>query len=110
MAGLYHMIADANTSDIDEKCPSYYRLADGRPFWQYSATDLTTLLWTHGIVGWPCHCAISALEHLFRMGAKEGEEESDWQGYLWWYRHVPDCLGKNLATDMVMEQRRKAGR
>jgi hypothetical protein len=91
-------------------CPEYYRLADGRPFWLFSATDLTALLWSHGIVGWPYHCAISALEHLFRMGVKEGETETDMESFQWWWHDVPDTLGRRKAYDLVIIERRKLGR
>ena len=94
----------------EKTCPPYYRLADGREFCEYSRDELTRLLWTHGIVGWPYHCAISALEHLFRMGVKEGEEESDWDSFQWWWQHVPDTLGKKVALESVMALRREAGR
>lgn len=93
-----------------ESCPEYYKLADGREFWQFSAGDLTTLLWQHGIVGWPYHCAISALEHLFRMGAKEGESQTDADAFKWWWQHVPDTMGRQLAYDWVIRERRKVGR
>jgi len=87
------------------KCPDYYLLADGREFAEFSKTDLSRVLWQHGVVGWPYHCAISALEHLFRMGRKEGEEESDWQSFRWWWSHVPDTYGKTLVLEMVLDQR-----
>ena len=106
---MFTTISD-QANDRILNCPSYYRLADGRPFWLFSATDLSRLLWQHGIVGWPYHCAISGLEHLFRMGAKEGEAETDWEGFLWWYKDVPDTLGKRLAFERVMHERAKVGR
>jgi hypothetical protein len=91
-------------------CPDYYLLADGREFAQFSACELSRTLWQHGIVGWPYHCAISALEHLFRMGAKEGEAKTDAQAFNYWWSHVPDTLGRKVAYDMVVLERRKVGR
>lgn len=94
----------------DSDCPDYYKLADGRQFYEFSAGELTTTLWQHGIVGWPYHCAISALEHLFRMGAKAGETDTDAEAFAWWWQHVPDTLGRRLAYDMTIKERRKVGR
>lgn len=93
---------------LDMKCPDYYRLADGRSFIQYSH-ELSTILWNGGIVGLPYHCAISALEHLFRLGRKEGEADSDWEAFIFWYSHVPDLIGKKNAFNAVCNERRKIG-
>ena len=97
-------------ASTENECPPYYKLSDGSEFWQFSQTTLTTILWQHGIVGWPYHCAISALEHLDRMGSKQGETESDAQAFDWWWSHVPDTLGRRLAYDAVILERRKVGR
>jgi len=92
------------------KCPDYYLLPDGRQFCDFSRDELSRCLWTNGIVGWPYHCAISALEHLYRMGAKEGEENTDWQAFQWWWQHVPELAGKKMALEMVLKLRKEAGR
>ena len=90
------------------KCPEYYRLADGREFVEYSL-DLTRILWAGGIVGVPYHCAISALEHLFRLGRKEGEAETDWASFVFWWSRVPNTHAKRVALMDVVNQRKKVG-
>lgn len=95
---------------MQNTCPDYYLLPDGRQFCDFSRAELSRCLWDHGIVGWPYHCAISALEHLYRMGAKPDEEQTDWESFQWWWQHVPNLAGKQKALDMVMQLRKEAGR
>jgi hypothetical protein len=44
------------------------------------------------------------------MGAKEGEAKTDAQAFNYWWSHVPDTLGRKVAYDMVVLERRKVGR
>lgn len=62
--------------------PDYYRLADGRQFYEYSRDELVPMC--KGLDPWDVHCIISAAEHYFRMGAKEGETDTDLDAYNWW--------------------------
>lgn len=89
-------------------CPDYYLLSDGRSFLEYSEV-LTRILWHGGITGLPYHCALSALEHLFRLGKKEGEAETDWESFKFWWNKVPDLSGKDAALKHVFSERQKLG-
>lgn len=91
--------------------PDYYRLADGSQFYQYSREKIVPMCVTNRLSPWETHCIVSACEHLFRMGAKEGEQETDWQGYLWWRGHA--YLNYNVVDAIVagvIQERRKVGR
>jgi len=91
--------------------PDYYRLADGRQFYEYSRDQIVPMCVTNRLSPWETHCIVSACEHLFRMGAKEGEEETDWQGYLWWMSHVdPLYIVWEAIVAGVNHERKKVGR
>ena len=56
-------------------CPDYYLLASGREFIDFANNELAAWLKprvNHEVY----HCIISAMEHRFRRGNKEGEAES----------------------------------
>lgn len=65
--------------------PEYYRLADGRQLWELEASELVEVCRMHDLHGWDTHCLLSAAEHRFRCGAKEGEAETDKIAEQWWY-------------------------
>ncbi len=93
---------------MEMQCPDYYLLVDGRSFIEYSQ-ELTRILWSGGVTGLPYHCALSALEHLFRLGKKEGEAETDWKAFLFWWSQVPNLSGKEAALKNVFYQRQLLG-
>lgn len=94
------------------ECPQYYRLADGSEFYEYSRDKIVPMCRTNGLSVWDTHCVISACEHLFRMGAKEGEESTDWAAYKWWKGMIGSCntLVFNAIVHGVLVERRKVGR
>ena len=88
--------------------PDYYRLADGRQFYEYSRDELVPMC--KGLDPWDVHCIISAAEHYFRMGAKEGERDTDLEAYDWWMarcRYLPEAM---TVMYVVTEEREKVGR
>lgn len=68
--------------------PDYYRLADGRQFYEYSWDVI--IPYCDGIETRFVCCIVSASEHYFRMGAKEGEAETDWKAVEWWCSHLDE--------------------
>lgn len=90
--------------------PDYYRLADGRQFYEYSRDELVPMCKDLG--PWDVHCIISAAEHYFRMGAKEGEWDTDLEAFKWWcHRASPgSTLNAMKALADVELQRTKVGR
>lgn len=60
--------------------------------------------------GWQVHCGLSALEHLFRLGAKDGEEVTDWQAFVYWSRSCDSLRGWVQLRDEIMFERKKVGR
>lgn len=78
--------------------PHYYRLASGREFCDFCDHELWA--WLESRVSAPVyHCIISAMEHRFRRGKKEGQEEHDRKAETWWteraeWLHILDCEGQ----------------
>lgn len=85
-------------------------MADGRGFSEFSRDVLVPKMWGWKWTPWQAHCCISAMEHLFRMDAKEGEGATDWQGYMWWLKESGHPFGWRLITSLVLEEREKVGR
>jgi hypothetical protein len=90
--------------------PDYYRLADGRQFYEYSRDELVPMC--KGLDPWDVHCTISAAEHYFRMGAKEGEYDTDLDANDWWVNRVSaQALPRVVQVmDVVGREREKVGR
>ena len=90
--------------------PDYYRLADGRQFFEYSRDELVPMC--KGLDPWDVHCIISAAEHYFRRGAKKGESETDWDAFCWWLDLTSSESWESRLRiwDSLNEQRRKVGR
>lgn len=64
-------------------CPDYYMLASGREFIDFSCHELGEWLSprvSHDV--W--HCIVSAMEHRYRCGSKEGEYETDKAAEEFW--------------------------
>ena len=64
-------------------CPDYYLLASGREFIDFANHELSAWLKprvSHEVY----HCIISAMEHRFRCGNKEGEAETDKAAEKFW--------------------------
>jgi len=64
-------------------CPDYYLLASGRQFIDFANNELSAWLKprvSHEVY----HCIISAMEHRFRCGNKEGESETDKAAEWFW--------------------------
>lgn len=93
-------------------CPDYYRLADGREFCEFQREMLIPLCVVAGFDLWTTHCILSACEHLFRMGAKPDEEESDKDAMEWWWPGVtgPQLPFSEAIFAIVESERRKVGR
>jgi hypothetical protein len=77
-------------------CPSYYRLADGREFFDYCGSDILPML--QEMESMEVHCVVSALEHAFRLGRKPGTDQHDEKAQAWW-------MGK--ARSLFMERKRR---
>lgn len=90
--------------------PDYYRLADGRQFYEYSRDELVPMC--KGLSPWDVHCIISAAEHYFRMGAKEGEANTDMDAMCWWANKTTDKgFRKWLGINQILRnERAKVGR
>lgn len=95
--------------------PDYYRLADGRQFWEYSKAVIEPYCVGRGYSPWKIHCIISAMEHWFRQDAKPGESETDDEACMFWLERAcdgetPDIVGMSELADMVVAERQKVGR
>ena len=75
---------DRNQSP-DNQCPDYYRLATGREFADFSQKELNAWL-APRVTPATYHALISAMEHRFRAGLKEGELETDRQAEKYWMK------------------------
>lgn len=64
-------------------CPEYYKLADGRELADFLKNEISGLCWGH-IGHYSSHCLMSAMEHRYRRGKKEGEFETDIAAEQWW--------------------------
>jgi len=69
--------------------PDYYRLADGRYFWQFYAQECAPLV-ADKLNDGEKHALQSACEHLFRRGLKESAF-ADMQKARWWLNRC--CTG-----------------
>lgn len=95
--------------------PDYYRLADGRQFYEYSRDELVPYCLGRGYSHWKVHCIISAMEHWFRQDAKPGESQTDDEACLFWLELAsqeggPDIVGMCELSDMIVAEREKVGR
>ncbi len=93
--------------------PDYYRLADGRQFYEYSRDVLVPMCIRGKMTAWDIHCLVSAMEHRFRMGAKPGESDTDREASAWWVdRMVFDKVSPNTlyVIRMIDDERKKVGR
>lgn len=64
-------------------CPTYYRLSSDREFAEFSQQELDAWL-SRRVSPAVYHAIISAMEHRFRAGLKEGELETDRQAEKYW--------------------------
>ena len=64
-------------------CPFYYRLSSDREFAEFSQQELDAWL-SHRVSPAVYHAVISAMEHRFRAGLKDGELETDRQAEKYW--------------------------
>ena len=90
--------------------PDYYRLADGRQFYEYSRDVIVPMC--KGLDPWDVHCIISAAEHYFRMGAKEGEADTDLDAQDWWVNRASNAAMRATVSVLgaVGRERGKVGR
>lgn len=75
-------------------CPDYYLLASGREFIDFANNELSAWLKprvSHEVY----HCIISAMEHRFRCGNKEGEAETDKAAEEFW---LQQAVGMHMAN------------
>jgi len=93
---------DQNLSS-DSQCPSYYLLSTGRDFAHFSQHELNA--WLAPRVGPSTyHALISAMEHRFRAGLKEGELETDRQAEKYWMKVAAKLFDKDFdASDSSHE-------
>lgn len=98
-------------------CPDYYLLKDGRDFATFARDEIVALGFEpFKVPVWDAHCLLSAYEHLFRMGAKEGEFETDAQSFAYWMQQVsndvPDDAFLVIFRTLlwVLSERTKVGR
>lgn len=92
--------------------PHYYRMSDGRQLYEFEFGTLTPLLEGLGLSHRDSHCLLSAAEHEFRRGAKEGEEETDAISRDWWIAHASG-LGRiawDIVSQLIRCEREKMGR
>lgn len=85
-------------------------MASGEGFAAYEQRVLVPIMEFWGWGGWKIHCGLSALEHLFRLGAKEGEEETDWAAFLYWSNGCEKQSAWKSLVDDIMFERKKVGR
>lgn len=64
-------------------CPEYYKLADGSEFIDFQADRLIFLM-EDEFDPLEIHCILSAAEHLFRKGRKDGIDQHDEKAQIWW--------------------------
>lgn len=64
--------------------PDYYAMADGRQLFELEKQEFCDELERVGMSTWDSHCLLSAAEHRFRRGAKEGEELTDGMAENFW--------------------------
>lgn len=92
------------------KAPHYYVMADGEDMNSWSKRIAAPQMQFWGWSIHQAHCGLSALEHLFRMGAKEGEEETDWKAFCYWSEEVKGLQGWAQLLQDILFERRKVGR
>ena len=106
------------------QCPSYYLLSNGREFVDWFSQEYGDRL--NVLTRQEYHCLQSAMEHLFRMGAKPNQVEHDKKAAAFWLSKLMDfhnqqdarfqidaiTLGNIISTVEadVMTERAKLGR
>ena len=78
-------------------CPDYYLLASGREFIDFANNELAAWLKprvNHEVY----HCIISAMEHRFRRGNKEGEAETDQAAEEFWTLQAEQAQANDEGT------------
>ena len=82
-------------------CPDYYWLASNREFIDFANNELSA--WLMPRVSYQTyHCIISAMEHRFRCGNKEGEAESDEAAERFWLCQAFGTHLKDTETCYLM--------
>lgn len=82
-------------------CPDYYLLASGREFIDFANNELSAWLKprvSHEVY----HCIISAMEHRFRCGNKEGEAETDNAAEAFWLSKAEQINQEDYERDYDM--------
>lgn len=82
-------------------CPEYYKLHDGREFADLLKQELSAIL-TPKVDVYTAHCIMSAMEHRYRRGKKEGETETDQQAEEWWIKTAIDNSEHDILTRHVI--------
>lgn len=97
---------------MNQSCPEYYRLADGRPLLEYMKEVLIFHRGFPELNGFEIHCLFSAMEHLFRMGAKPSQEQHDKDAYHYWMNQLWDSIDSRLffEASRISELARKISR
>ena len=78
-------------------CPDYYLLASGREFVDFANNELAAWLKprvNHEVY----HCIVSAMEHRFRRGNKEGEAETDEAAEEFWTLQAEQLQANEVTT------------
>lgn len=82
-------------------CPDYYWLASNREFIDFANNELSA--WLMPRVSYQTfHCLISAMEHRFRRGNKEGEADTDEAAERWWLVQAYSTHSKDPKTCYLM--------
>jgi hypothetical protein len=82
-------------------CPDYYLLANGREFIDFANNELSA--WLKPRVSHEAyHCIISAMEHRFRRGNKEGEAETDLAAEAFWLCQAQELLENDCISDYCL--------
>lgn len=84
-------------------CPDYYLLASGREFIDFANNELSAWLKprvSHEVY----HCIISAMEHRFRRGNKEGEAETDQAAEEFWLSQAVRTHMTNRESKYFMSE------
>jgi len=82
-------------------CPDYYLLANGREFIDFANNELSAWLKPR-VKHETYHCIISAMEHRFRCGNKEGEAETDKAAEAFWLSKAEQINQEDYDMDYEM--------
>ena len=86
-------------------CPDYYRLVDGREFWEFYRDECAPLV-ADKLNDGEKHALQSACEHLFRAGLK-GSLDDDLDKASWWLDLCKDEFQPDMSDMLAEDYSRK---